>query len=223
MQRIEHNLHGLRHTNPGIMLSATWSNQQLQHRQVASLEAGFTKPKAALEPAAYSIGLLLEARYHYQQQLATGQNGTFYAGGWAGAHYNLAFYPNWDESHMYWANFAGMGFGSHWQKPLTGKAKQVFADFNLPLLGGLSRPQLYRNYKIEDTSPSAILKTNHKDMQLAGPAQYINLELKTGLVLNTSTRINWAVYYQVNYINATTTYANPYKQIRHGLGIRAVL
>jgi hypothetical protein len=124
---------------------------------------------------------------------------------------------------MYWANFAGLGLGTHWERPLTGIAKQIFADVNLPLIGGLSRPELHRNYKIEDTSPSAILKTNHKDMQLAGPTRYFNPELKAGLVLNTTTRLTWAVYYQANYINATTTYANPYKQIRHGLGIRATM
>jgi hypothetical protein len=223
MQRMERNLHGMRHNSPGILLFTEWSKQKLKHRHVASLEAGFTKPKAAFEPAAYSIGLLLETRYHYQRQIITGQQGTFYAGGWVGAHYNLAFYPNWDESHMYWANFAGLGFSTHWQKQLTGTSKHVFADVSLPLLGGISRPPLHRDYKIEDTAPSAIIKTNHKDMQLAGPAQYFNPNLKLGLQLNTTSRLACALYYQANYIHATTTYSNPYKQIRHGIGIRATI
>jgi hypothetical protein len=142
-------------------------------------------------------------------------------GGMALSNYRLGYYPNWDDSHAYWASFMGAGLSTRAEKPL-GEQRLLYAAFQLPLAGAMSRPPASRTYKIEDSSLGNLMAIMHRQFQFASLNRYFNPRLALGLALRYSPRFGGGVYYSLEYVRAATSYSAGYRQITQGAGLTLI-
>jgi hypothetical protein len=217
-ENIEGIISGNKHAALGIALEGAWQKGGPNSTQSFGLELGFAKPKTALEPAAYSTWLGLKFQYEYLRELKQVNTFRLLAGGMAQASYRIGYYPNWDDSHAYWTSFIGGGVSAKAEQPM-GNQKSLFAAFDLPLTGALSRPPASRTYKIENSSASNLIAISHRQLQLATLNHYFNPRLALGIHLGGSPSFSTRFYYCFQYVRVTTSYSPAYRQLTQGGGM----
>jgi hypothetical protein len=103
-------------------------------------------------PSAAAIHFL--GRYTYLFKVAYNNKMQYYIGPMGDFKYGTSAYFNWDESHLYYANYMAGGFSGRVSYMISSKT----IDFNLdfPIVSVISRPELNRQYKIDNMRPGGI-------------------------------------------------------------------
>jgi len=205
----------------GMLFKGEWNKATISGIHRAGLAFIYARPKNEFEPANVTLAMNVDLKYSYLIKLKSVEKAGLYLGGMAQADYKLAYYALWDDSHMYWADFWGIGFSSWLEKPLKERSGFI-ASFELPVFGLASRPPLRRDYKIDDQSFGGIMEMAHQDLKVVSPVSYFNPVLKFGIRLKYSDKFSTDFYYHFEYLNADISYSDEYKQLQHGLGINLI-
>ncbi len=182
-------------------------------------QAAFAKLKTKYEGAASSQFVQLEASYAYLLDIAARKDAFSFSGGpYVGAAYNLGFYPNWDDSHLYWADYLGIGGRSlflfrHGTKTFVVKA-------SVPLFSFITRPEQERPYKIDDVSLQGIVHNMNSHWE---PACWNKMRTFKGEVdykYSLGSRWSQSVGYSFRYLNMIASDSNPMHQLQHRIGVK---
>ena len=207
-----------KNSSSGYLFRFEWQHAKKSQIHRLSLSTTFSRPKNEYEPAHVSFWISPELKYTYLHSLKPFTFGSLFLGANFQAEYQIAYYALWDDSHMYWADFWGIGLSSFFEK-IKDDRKAYFASFEFPLFGGLSRPPVYRDYKMDETSAGGIMESLHQEIKPVTFLNYINPALSLGVRLKYSDHFSNAFYYHFEYIKADLAVSKPYKQLQHGIGI----
>lgn len=211
-------LNGTTHGNLGYGFTAEWQRLAPERYQEAGLEFDWVRPKSPFEPAAVSIHFAINIHYAMLFPVINKNDWLLHAGFNIQGDFHTFYYPLWDDSHMYWTTFCGAGAQCLARKQMN-ERKVFFAGFSLPVLGLMSRPPTYRENKIDDSSVGSLIKQNFQDAEAAYPVNYFNPDIAAGFEMLISDRFSLAFYLHFEYIAATSSHSEKYREMREGLGI----
>jgi hypothetical protein len=156
--------------------------------------------------------------------VARGSWGQLQVGPMAALNYQVAFYENLDESHLYWANHVSLGASFRWHQPrLETEASGFQARLDFPMLGLASRPPQMRPYKIDDLSGSGILRMFHGQLRPVWWGQLLAPQGELAFRQSTSGRRARAFFYGVEYQRLSLGYSRSYRHLVHQAGFRLTL
>ncbi len=196
---------------------------------IFALQAGlaFSPLKTQYEDyfASYNICFFISYFYDFKLPEVTIKNTSlgFYLGSYGGLFYSAAMYPNWDESHLYWADKAEIGIHAMALWKIGEKNRLLLTFQGLPVLSVISRPEPDRQYKMDDFSFSGVVKELHSNLEFASLNKNIsvNLSLEYQRILKQTFALGFG--YSFGYERMEASEGKVFHTIKHTAGIRVYL
>jgi hypothetical protein len=141
----------------------------------------YSRIKTGYEELAKSGNIMLGFNYSYDFLVLQKSNLRYYLGPQTSLSYSYMLYPNWDDSHGYWADYLSIGLTNVFSVSLK-PDNEWFTSINIGLFSLFSRPEELRPFKMDDSSPGGILKA-------------LNSNIETGLI-NKAIQINFKIEYR---------------------------
>lgn len=183
---------------------------------------GHSRLKTQLEDLSKSIHLQLNTAYSWNYPLVQKRRVKYYLGPEASIAWNAAFYPNWDDSHLYWADCYSVGARNGVSIEL--KNETEFASFlSIPLFSVFSRPELYRLYKIDDTDFSGILRNLNSNLTPAHLVNVFYIRWQTEYRFPVFKGKRQAFTYHLEYNRVKHDTGNTFSRLLHQIGIKLFL
>lgn len=169
--------------------------------------------RSAYEDFPSSANILLLGHYRYLFPIVRYERLEYYLGPIADMQYGSSFYFNWDESHLYFANYVSGGISNR----IIYKAGNKSFNFNLdiPVISCIFRPEYNRQYKIDNITFGGILTTLSNNPEAVLPNK--NFYVKTGLemIFLIRARKTRSIGYDFRYHYMRAVNGNPYQNIEY--------
>ncbi len=179
----------------------------------------FSKIKTKYESASRSMNIQLRGNYGYFFNFKRTEKYRFFVGPNLSANYRLSFYPNWDDSHLYWADDFSLGLSNHLQYLINDK-KSLLLGFNVSVLSIFSRPQLHRNYKIDVVSFGGIINNMNSNFQFGTVNRALNIYFQGEYQFKISDKMNQAIVYTFCYSTFKGSESMPFQNMLHNLSFK---
>jgi hypothetical protein len=218
MQIKEENLHPKVHHGLLYGLQYGHSRQKI-NISTFRMGLGFSRLKTNYEPLSASASVRLRGTYHYLFKIANSDKVTFHMGPEINLAYALSYFPNWDESHLYWANSLDLGIRNKFSYHIN--VRQTLAlDLGFSLFSVFSRPELDRQYKIDDISLAGILGNMNSNPEGGTMNKSLLLSFQAEYQFHTGERITQAICYSYNYNRVKSNDGFPFQDNLHKLGFK---
>jgi len=217
----EENLHPK--VSTGTCMDLTYGFEiRKKNWQKFHLTLGYSRLKTELEELSKSLNVKINLSYSTGFKLTRGTKFNYYLGPEATLAYNFSFLPNWDDSHLYWADYLSIGVKNSFLVKLKNKNALV-TDLSIPLFSVFSRPELYRLYKIDDTDAGGIISNLNSNISAAHLTNVFFLHFQTEWrfpVFKTKTQ---AFTYSLDWVRVKHNDGNPYNQLTNQIGLKLFL
>ncbi len=192
-----------------------------QNKNISSLgiDITFSRPKTAYEDLSTSVNITVDIDYTYAFKIKESATVIYTTGPKSFLSYNLTYYPNWDDSHLYQADQLSLGVQNMLIYKNSEKRSLKF-DFNMSLLSFVSRPELNRDYKIDDLSFDGILSNMNSNVQFGSLNKVINISLLAEYQFHLTPVFSQAIFYQYNYSGIKSSIAKIFQTNLHVLGLK---
>jgi hypothetical protein len=172
-------------------------------RNISELEfsLSYSRVKTTYEDWAKTINGQLAADYKYLFTAVSRNKIAYSIGPEIKICYNVNFYPNWDESHLYWANQLSLSVGNRFSYQVD-DSKSLLLDLGFSLLSASSRPINDRQYKIDDTSFGGIVKSFHSNPEFGSFGKAFRLSCKAEYRFHLNRKATKAFCYSFDYAKA---------------------
>jgi hypothetical protein len=169
----------------------------------------------AYEDFPSAANIILNGNYKYLFAVAGNDKMDYYVGPVVDWQYGTSAYFNWDESHLYFANYLSGGLANRVTFGMRGKSFSF--DLDIPVISCIFRPVSNRQYKIDNMKFGGILKNLASNPESAFPGNHFYL--KTGLEMNfqSKRKKNRSVGYSLVYHTMQASYANRYQSLDHSI------
>lgn len=215
------NLHPLVSSGSIVELGYGFEKQK-QGLHEFHLGLGLSRPKTDLEDVAKSVNLKFNLAYSRSYFLWQTKKYRLYLGPEVTAAYTASFFPNWDDSHLYWANHFSLGPRAVLARPMSGN-KEWRTTLSLPVFSLYSRPDLYRLYKIDEVNFSGIMSNLHSNLSPGSWNRCFFLRLGTELRFPAFTNKAAAFEYRFELLRMKNPDSKAYAQISHLIGLNFYL
>ncbi len=212
----EKTIHPKVHSGTSLLLKYTRKKEK-KNRSRYNVSFLFSKIKTKYENATRSTNIQLKGDYGYLFNLKKTGKYQFFLGPSLSANYRLSFYPNWDESHLYWADDFSLELSNQFQYFINDK-KTLVLDLNISAFSLFSRPELHRNHKIDDVSAGGIIKSMHSNYQFGTVNQAINICFQSEYQFKISDKIHQAIVYTFDYSRFKEPL--PFRNMQHNLSFK---
>lgn len=214
----ESNLHNTVHK--GVLYGLIYEHSK-QSNNISLYDIGlkFSRVKTGYEDLSASAYAELFGRYSYFFKITKKTKSTFYFGPEIRLNYDVSFYPNWDESHLYWANYLSLGIGNQYRYQISDK-HSLRVNISIPLLSAYSRPLPDRQYKIDDTSFGGIISSLNNNIESGTVNKSFYLNTKLEYQFRITDRISEAICYSYNYTRVSSREGFPFQSNQHNIGIK---
>lgn len=214
----EENLHAKVHT--GILYGLIYEHTK-QTKNISNFGIGLTysRLKTKYEELSASANIQLFGNYDYLFETVKKGKLTYLIGPKLKLHYNLSFYPNWDESHLYWGSCLNFGIRNKLSYHMSNKQTLVF-DLGLSLFSVFSRPEQDRPYKIDDISLGGIIENIHSNLETGSIDKSLLVAFQTEYQFHTSEKITQAFCYSYDYKRLKSNEGNPFQGSLHQIGLK---
>jgi hypothetical protein len=183
---------------------------------------GLSRPKARPEEFSKSANINLNVASSFCFRILESNSFRFYCGPQGKISYSAALFPNWDESHLYWADSYSIGI-----KGISSKAfknnSQLFATISIPLLSVYSRPDLVRKYKYDNTTLSGVLHNLNSNLKPGFWNRAFFLEYEMEYQIPIFSKKYEAFTYSFKFVRIQNKLSKPYTQIIHQFGLKILL
>ncbi len=205
----------------GVTIGSSYTHSRIS-KNISEYCAGF---KISLMNTSYedfpsSVNILILANYTYLFHIVSNQNLQYYLGPLADLQFGTSAYFNWDESHFYFANYLSGGISNR----ITYKAgdKTFYFNLDVPLLSCICRPELDRQYKIDDMTFSGILTNLASNPEIVLPDK--NFYLKAGIEMNyhSGRKKLRSIGYNFKYHNMKAADGKPYQNIENSISYKFI-
>jgi hypothetical protein len=168
------------------------------------------------EGMASSADIQIQGNYNYLFTITGNDKLKYYLGPAAYLQYGASAYFNWDESHLYWANYLSAGVGNRISYQLSLK-KVISLTLEIPVVSLISRPENNRQYKIDDMTFVGIVRNLCSNLEGALPNNHFYF--KTGIewktILNNKKKCSFGYNFRYHYMQAIKGMA--YQNMEHAL------
>jgi hypothetical protein len=205
----------------GITIGSSYLHSRIS-KNILEYGAGFkiTLMNTSYEDFPSSVNILILANYKYLFSIVSSQSLHYYLGPLADMQYGTSAYFNWDESHFYFANYLSGGISNR----ITYKAGNKTFDFNLdvPLLSCICRPELNRQYKIDDMTFTGIFTNLASNPEVVFPDK--NFYVKAGIEMNyqSGRKKLRSIGYNFMYHNMKAANGLPYQNIENTISYKFI-
>lgn len=213
VQLRDYNLESVIHRGPGLALRYKYWFPQQSELLFAATYGSLNSRFETFGSSHYAQFHVSYVRSFWHKSVGNWQFQTM-AG--AAAQYRLAFFPNWDESHLYWGNTFSLQVEpkvSYW----LGKGKVLQSQISFPLLAASFRPPQYRNHKIDDLSLSGVLANFHSHGKIGSWEKFFALDWQIGFQQHST-----GYFYRFNYTKIESDISQPLLLLSHQIGMKWV-
>jgi hypothetical protein len=217
----EENIHGKRHAGPLLGFNYSYGNIK---KNICSIEAGLgiSGLKTSDENRLSSANVRLHANCYYLFPAAWDNKISYFPGPEISLDYSASFYPNWDESRMYWADYMGAGIRNKFVFAVIPR-NQFILDVSIPVIFLLSRPNPDRKYKADDFSFSGIMKNLYRNPEVLSLKKSVVVKTTLEHQMKTAKSNIPAFYYSFCYYKLRTGNRPPFRNIVHQFGVKFYL
>jgi len=197
---------------------------QFQSFNISQFETGLQVGtlKSKFEPKIGTIAIRLWGKYAYLFPLVSTDRFSIFAGPESELNYNAGLYFNWDESHVYHANFLSIG-GRFQLKYLFPSKNSLTLKVGLPILSAISRSLPNRMCKIDDLTVGGIISDMHNHIRIGSFTKNFLVDTTIEYCFNTSKKIVPAFCYTLRYNQLNDGVGFPFQQVQHLAGIKFYL
>jgi hypothetical protein len=196
--------------------------RQKRNFQSFRFALGFSRIGTSADAYDKGLNVPVNAAYSYNFRLLDAAGMKYFLGPLADASYSFSFYPDWDDSHAYWATNISLGVNNILIVTLPNNTR-LLTSVSLPLLSFYSRPDPLRLYKSDEVSFGSLFNDMHKNMKAGfwDAAFFIHMNLEYQFpVFQTKTE---AVFYTFDYSRIKKADGNPWTQLLHQFGLKVML
>ena len=142
----------------GLTIEPTYTHS-IFSKNISEFSAGLklSAMNTAYEDFPSAANIAIIGNYRYLFSIIRNEKLNYYLGPVAGLQYGTNAYFNWDESHLYFANFLSAGIGNRIRYTMS-DTKALDFNLALPVISCIFRPELNRRYKIDDMTFGGVLK-----------------------------------------------------------------
>jgi hypothetical protein len=194
------------------------------NKNLSSFQTNFlySKVKTVFEDEPSSINIQFKLNYEYLFSIQKTNKYTFYSGIATGLNYAISHYPNWDDSHLYWANALDLKISNRFYYTFNND-NRLIVYLQLPILFLVSRPEVDRKYKVDDLYFAGLMTNFHGNAQLGSwnrnKGMSFNLEYKP----KSNAKFKTSFLCQFNYTKLDTSKSNAFFTVQHSLGLKLYL
>jgi hypothetical protein len=178
--------------------------------------------KSEFESEIGTIAIRLWGKYAYLFHFYSTEKFSVFAGPESELNYNTGLYFNWDESHLYRANFLSVGAHLSMKYAFTSK-KSLTLNVGLPIFSAISRPEPNRMYKIDDLTFGGIIREMHSRIRVGSFIKNFLVDSTVEYRYNITKKIVPAFCYTLRYNRMSDNEGFPFEQIQHLAGIKFYL
>jgi hypothetical protein len=131
-------------------------------------------------------------------------------------------YPNWDDSHGYWADYLSFGPNNILSVSLKHESEWV-TSLNFALISFFSRPEEIRLYKMDDSSMDGILKALNSNIETGSISRALQINFKTEYRFPVFVTKREALTCNVDFLRLSQKDEKPILQIIYTFGIKILL
>ena len=191
----------------------------LRHFQFSFL---YSRIKSGEEEMAKSGNIKLGLDYSYNFLIFQKNNLRYYLGPQASLCYSYMLYPNWDDSHGYWADYLSFG-PNNILSVLVKHEREWFTSLNFSVISFFSRPEEIRPYKMDDSSVGGILKALNSNIEPGSVNSSLQINFKTEYRFPVFVNMREAITYNMNIIRLSQKNEQPIFQFIWQVGIKIML
>lgn len=215
----ENNIHPKVHSGTNFIVAYSNSKHK-KNVSIIDFSASFSRPKTEHESAAYSINVNAVLGYSYLFESGSYSSGFSHLfGPKAALVYNVSHYPNWDDSHLYWANSLDFGIRNLFYYHFPSKNKLIF-DIGFDVLGFFSRPEIDRQYKIDDLSFGGIMNSFHSDIEFGTLNKTIGISCVLEYNINLTQNYAQSIFYSFCYNAIDSRISDRFQINIHAIGLK---
>jgi len=182
----------------------------------------YSRVKTSLEEMAKSGNIKFGLTYSYNFLILQNNNVRYYLGPQTSLCYSYMLFPNWDDSHGYWADFLSLGPNNILTVKLRNRS-EWFTSLNFTLFSLFSRPEEIRPYKMDDSSFGGILEDLNSNIEPGLMNKALQIGLKTEYRFPVFVTKREAITYSMDIIRFSQKEEQPILQIICRLGIKIML
>jgi hypothetical protein len=182
----------------------------------------YSRLKTSLEEMAKSGNIRFGFNYSYNFMIFQKNNFRYYMGPRTSLCYSYMLYPNWDDSHGYWADVWSMGANNIFSVALRHE-NEWFTSLNFPLFSVFSRPEAIRPFKMDDSSFGGIFKALHSKIETGFMDKMLEINFKTEYRFPVFVTKREAITFNMDVIRISGNGGKPVFQIVNMFGIKIML
>ncbi len=182
----------------------------------------YSRIKTRLEEMPKSGNLNLGVNYSYNFLIFQKNNFRYYSGPLASLSYSFMMFPNWDDSHGYWADYLSFGSSNFFSFSLRNES-EWFTSLNFSLFSLFSRPEQIRPFKMDDSSFGGIFKALNSNIEPGLMDKVIQINFKTEYRFPVFVTKREAITFNMNIIRISGNDDQPIFQITNMFGIKIML
>lgn len=211
----EENLHPKLHA--GMAYGLLYRKESTQARITnTELSLLYSRLKTDFENVARSIQLQINGSYALLFKIKTSDKLSYHQGPACALQYRLSYLPNWDDSHLYWANDLSLLWYHRLGYKVT-KNKQLRLDLRFSLLSAISRPELNRAYKIDDVSFLGITQNMHSKLDFGSINKAFQISLQANYTLLVTPSLSQTMGYHFQLVRQSADQADTFTNLQHRL------
>jgi len=182
----------------------------------------YSRIKTSLEEMAKSGNIRFGLNYAYNFLISQKYNLRYYFGPQVSLCYSFMIYPNWDESHSYWADYLSFGANNILSVSLKNES-EWFTSLNFSLFSLFSRPDEIRPYKMDDYTLVGILKATNSNIETGFMNSSFHINFKTEYRFPVFTNKREAITFDMDILRMSVNDGDPVFQIINRIGIKIML
>ncbi len=182
----------------------------------------YSRVKTGLEEISKSGNIKLALIYSYNFLIFQRNNLRYYSGPQTSLCYSFMLFPNFDDSHGYWADYLSFGLNNILSVSLRHQS-EWFTSLNFTLFSLFSRPEEIRPFKMDDSSSGGILKALNSNIEPGLINKVFQLRFKTEYRFPVFVIKREAITFNMDIIHISGNDEQPVFQIINRFGIKIML
>ncbi len=207
----------------GMLAGGSYEFRKIKRQlHTVAFSAGYARPKTGYEGSAVSMHLDVSLYYSNGFLLLRKNNWDLFAGPMIGCDYSLSIYPNWDESHLYWADIWYLGGHTTVSADLP-RNRSVLLSLRLPIAALCSRPEQNRQVKIDDVSAAGILSSMHGNINPGLLNRIFVCSVQCEYLFPVFDTKREGIGYAFSYSSIAVPHGQPLQTLSHSITLRVLL
>ncbi len=214
----EKNLHNkpYRGISYQIAYSISWNKKNYSTFQFSILNS---HNKPTIERELSSMNASIQLGYAYLWEIVNKNNWEYFLGPAAQLHYNASYLPNWDESHLYWSNSLQLKLNQRLKYNFKNN-HNLSLNIDLPIIGGLSRPDTQRDYKLDDLTGKGVLKAFHSNINFTQLIKNFQISVNAEYEFPRKSKAIPSLFYHFSLLNFKANNSQNFKSINNSIGVK---